>query len=88
MKLLDQYKELNIVTVGDGKTVSFGVDMFQNGSIRNFSPLHPTNRYHYSHTESHMEDLASLFHLSLSIEAFEQFQELQQIIWNLQVNDN
>jgi hypothetical protein len=43
MKLLDQYKELNIVTVGDGKTVSFGVDMFQNGSIRNFSPLHPTN---------------------------------------------
>jgi hypothetical protein len=28
MKLLDQYKGLNIVTVGDGKTVAFGEDIW------------------------------------------------------------
>jgi hypothetical protein len=93
MKLLDQYKGLNIVTVGDGKSVAFGEDLWgghvpkrQDPELFSFASNKLISLQ--SHRVSQMEDLASLFQLSLSIEAFEQFQELQQIIWNLQVNDN
>jgi hypothetical protein len=87
LKLIDTYKAMARCNVGNGKTVFFWTDLWGD------SCLHHKFPHLFSFTKKadisvskviHMEYLQDLFHLPLSQQAFEEFEQLESLCDNVQ----
>ena len=80
IKLLDSYKGLAKCNIGDGKSVFLWTDLWHNSCLYQRMPHLVTYAKKYDttvHDVVNQEALEDLFHLPLSQQAFNEFQELQ-----------
>lgn len=91
MKLLGTYKTHAPCLLANGKAVSFLMDPLQGQSLQSVWPqlFYFAKSQHFSMHQVHtLEDVASLFHLPLLVEAFSQFQQFEVLLDGIALGDD
>jgi hypothetical protein len=85
IKLLDLYKAMARCNIGNGKTASFWTDLWEENCMHQKFPHLVSFAKHTDwsvHRVIHTEYLEDLFHLPLTQQAFEEFQDLEVVCQN------
>ena len=82
LKLIDNFKSLARCHIGDGKSAFFWSDLWHSACLQDMFPhlfSFVKNRNSTVHTIIHTEFLEDLFHLPLTVQAFQEFEAMEDI---------
>jgi hypothetical protein len=90
LSLMDQFRGIASYTVGDGTTVLFWLDIWNNHLLQNKYPrLFSFAKNKNISVAQFLQNnqIENQFHLPLSVQAFQEYQELQQCLQQTQVTE-
>ena len=90
LKLLDNYKSLARCNIGDGKSAYFWTDLWHSHCLQDMFPhlfSFVKNKDATVHTILQTEYLEDLFHLPLTVQAFQEFEAMEDICIALRASD-
>ena len=90
LKLIDNYKSLARCNIGDGKSAYFWTDLWHSHCLQDMFPhlfSFVKNKDATVHTFLQTEYLEDLFHLPLTVQAFQEFEAIEDICITLRASD-